>query len=128
MIWVIEQGLVGHLAVAERGGVVSNLLGHPTLYFRTPYEAVPALWKNGVPAGITAENVPLDQLVDLMRMDQMAAVPLLLVDEVWPDGEAPPNLMDRNWRNSRGEQFVGTYEALTEFAAAFFSKKQSGRS
>lgn len=87
------------------------------------------MWTEGVPAGIAAENVTLNQLVDLMKMDLMASVPLLLVDDIWPDGEVPPlNLMDGSWRKSNGERFIGAYGGLTEFAAVYFDKQAGSQS
>lgn len=103
-VWAVDS-LVGHLAVAERMGMLGQLMGRATKCYYDSADFVQALDEFGPPAGVLVAAHRLDEVLGVLA--DLPDVKVLVID-YW--GPAPPNL-PRNVALDRSP----TYQALALF-------------
>jgi hypothetical protein len=118
-VWVLDS-LVGHLAVNHREGELAKYMERPTIHFRSPNEALPALHEYGLPEAILVGYVVMEELEDLLQHPGLESVKVLLTDthrpmRKWPSGKE----FSQNIVQWPGHLYPG--DAVREFARSLKS-------
>lgn len=117
VVWAID-GLVGHLAIAQRSGYLDELYHRPTLCFVTADDAIASIPSAGSPSAVLLGYVSTADVNKLLREPALESTPKLFahhpanflhVNEM-PDWEQAPNVYVAT-------DDMTTYTALEKFAS-----------